>query len=76
MRSYQLMVDAIANLGKDMRDYYHIDQMCLCQTYRTMTCLSDTPDCRVLDGGEDFFSEANLTMMLENSFVRYARRDI
>ena len=29
MRSYQLMIDAIADLGKDLRDAWHIDQKSL-----------------------------------------------
>lgn len=75
MRSYQIMIDAVADLGKDLRDAYHIDQMCLCTTQGKMACLKGEA-CPLLLQGEDFFSLANLSLMLEHSFTRYAKADI
>lgn len=75
MRSYQLMVDAVADIGKDLRDAWNIDQMCLCTSYGEMECLSHGT-CPLLREKGDFFSAANLSLMLEKSFVRYAKQDI
>lgn len=75
MRSYQLMVDAVADMGKDLRDAWHIDQMCLCASYGEMECVS-FGTCPLLREKGDFFSPTNLSLMLEKSFVRYAKQDI
>lgn len=76
MRSYQIMIDAAAALGADLRDRYHIDQMCLCQSFGTRTCVSSSPSCAFAQEQGGLFAEARLEKMLYRSFSRYAKEDI
>ena len=76
MRSYQIMIDAAASLGADLRDRYHIDQMCLCQSFGKRTCVSFSPLCQFAEERGGLFAEARLEKMLYRSFSRYAKEDI
>ena len=76
MRSYQIMIDAAASLGADLRDRYHIDQMCLCQSFGKRTCVSFSPLCPFAEERGGLFAEARLEKMLYQSFSRYAKEDI
>ena len=76
MRSYQIFVDAGADLPETLRNQYHISQVCHCQYAREQACIHPPYRCSLEQEGKHPFSPEGLEAMFRAAFARYAKEDI
>lgn len=76
MRSYQVLVDAAADLTEALRNQYHIGQACHCQFAREQSCTLPPYQCALEQEGNRTFSTEELEAMFQAVFCRYAKEDI